>query len=386
MRIVIAMDGFKGCITAAKACAAVDSGIKAFNPDITTTLIPFSDGSEGFLDVITPTLLKRGYTRQSITLPECPLCVVQSCDVLRRDDTYIVEMASVCGQRLYNEVQLNPYSASSYPLGLLLKELIRRGAHVIRLGLGACATHDLGIGMLSAMGCSFYDSDGSLINARNTADMRQVAHMSSDHFDELTADVRIECCYDMKNPLFGPQGATYSFAMQKGASRQGLSTLEKLLKSFYTVLSDHFGRDFSTHVGTGSAGGIGAAVLTAIPNSSLISGFDFVVDVMHAKKRISQSDLVIVGEGTIDEQNVGGKSILGIVQIAKECRVKVVALGGIIDKSANGLYKNGLTAMFSICNKPMTKTQSIRNAEELLKAQAYNIAALTWREDTAPAD
>ncbi len=376
MRVVIALNSFKSCLSAEQACRAVESGVKKYDPRIETEVLPISDGSEGFIDAITPTLLKRGYMRETLQIPDNPYNYTKSCALLHRGDRFILEMASICGQRQISEVKLNPYSASSYPLGLVLKELIRRGGKLIKLGLGACATHDLGIGMLSAMGCYFYDKDGSRIDAKNPSNMRQIKFMDSAVFDELTANCRFEICYDMPNPLFGPTGATYSFAMQKGASRQDLPTLEKLLTGFYDVLAAHFGRDVRTEPGTGSAGGIGAALLTAAKDSQLYPGFDFVVDLLHLDKRLSQCDLLLTGEGALDEQDVTGKSTAGLLRMAREHQVPDVALCGMLDKSADGLYQQGLSAMFSICNKPMTKTQSIVNAASLLSAQAYNVVSL----------
>ena len=376
MRVVIALSAFKGSLSAKEACLAVEIGIKKYDSRIETVVLPISDGSEGFLDAITPTLQKRGYMRESIRIAPNPYSNVKACEVLHRGERFIVEMASICGQRQISEVKLNPYAASSYPLGLVLTDLIKRGAKVITIGLGACATHDLGIGMLNAMGCAFYDKDGSLIDATNPSNMRQIRFMDSRRFDELTANCLFEVCYDMPNPLFGPNGATYSFAQQKGASRQDLPTLEKLLTGFYDVLATHFKRDIRNLPGTGAAGGIGAALGTTAGHCQLVPGFDLVVDLLHVAKRISQSDLLLTGEGTLDKQDLTGKSTSGLLRLAKQYQVPDVALCGIIDKSAEAIYGNGLTAMFSICNKPMTKTQSMVNAATILTQQAYNVISL----------
>ncbi len=373
MQVVIALSAFKDCLSAKDACAAVEAGIKKYDPHIETVLLPMSDGSEGFLDAITPTLLKRGYMRETLLIAPNPYSTVKSCAVLHRGEQFIIEMAAICGQRQIPEVKLNPYLASSYPLGLVLSDLIKRGGKLIKISLGACATHDLGIGMLNAMGCAFYDKDGSLIDAASPANMRQIRYIDSSRFDELTAACRFELCYDMPNQLFGPSGATYSFAMQKGASRQDLPTLEKLLTGFYNILAAHSGRDVRDAPGTGSAGGIGAALCTCAGDCQLISCFDLVADLLHVRKRVAQCDLLITGEGKLDEQDVTGKSTAGLLRIAQEYHVPDIALCGILDKNAEALYQQGIAGMFSICNKPMTKTQSIVNAASLLSAQAYNV-------------
>lgn len=375
MRIVIALDSFKGSLSAKDACLAVKKGFLKALPNTTCNLIPISDGGEGFIDSLEPALAHLGFVREQITIAKGPGVKNTIIPYLKQGTSYIVESAKAIGIEYYHKEELDPFSASTYPLGLTLRELIKKGAQDITLGLGGSATSDLGAGMLQALGVKFYNKDKHLIEVFCPNDFLKVFDVDFSEFETLISKLKIKLCMDVKNPLFGPHGAVYTFAPQKGCKSEDLPRLEKYLEHFYKVIVKGH-HDIKELAGAGAAGGLGAIFALAFHDVTTQSGLEYVVEKTKAQNLIAKCDLLVVGEGSLDEQSTQGKAPQGLALIAKKYGKPVIALAGKVELKAQSLYESGITSMFAIANKPLSLEESMAQSEILLEHTALNLGLL----------
>lgn len=296
----MAIDSFKGCLTSAEANMAAAEGIRSGMPDVAVIQIPVSDGGEGFLFAFQSAL---GGTVVDIGVLDPLLRPVMSQYVVK-EDTAVIEMAKASGLTLLTEEERNPLVATSYGVGQLVADAIRRGCKHIIVGLGGSATSDCGIGMLRA-----------LIDA----------HIS---FGALR-DIRFTIATDVANPLCGEQGAAHVFAPQKGATPEMVQALDARAKRFAEASAKHFGYDCQDKPGAGAAGGLGYAFMQYL-QAECRSGIDLLLDAVDFDALLGNASLVITGEGSADHQTLMGKLPFGILQRAKSLEVPVCLLAGCI--------------------------------------------------------
>lgn len=375
MHIVIALDSFKGSLSAKEACLAVRIGFLKAIPNATCSLIPISDGGEGFIEALESALEPLGFVREQVEIKKGPSVKNTIIPYLRQGTSYIVESAKAIGLEFYKKEELDPFSASTYPLGLTLRELIKKGAQDITLGLGGSATSDLGAGMLQALGVKFYDEKHHLIEVFCPNDFLKVFDVDFSEFETLISKLKIKLCMDVKNPLFGPHGAVYTFAPQKGCKKEDLPRLEKYLEHFYEVIVKNH-NDIKELKGSGAAGGLGAIFPLAFNEVTTQSGLEYVVEKTKTHDLIAKCDLLVVGEGSLDEQSAQGKAPQGLALIAKQYKKPVIALAGKVELNAQSLYQSGITSMFAIANGPLSLDESISQSALLLEHTAFNLGKL----------
>lgn len=375
MHIVIALDSFKGSLSAKEACLAVKQGFLKALPNASCSLIPISDGGEGFIEALEPALEPLGFVKEEIYIDDGPSVKNKHIPYLRQGNSYIAESATAIGLEHYKKEELDPFSASTYPLGLTLRELIKKGATEITLGLGGSATSDLGAGMLQALGVKFYDEKHNLIEVYCPNDFLKVFDADFSKFEALISKLNINLCMDVKNPLFGPHGAVYTFAPQKGCKKEDLPRLEKYLEHFYAVIVKGH-QDIKELPGSGAAGGLGALFPLAFNEVTTQSGLEYVVEKTKAQNLISKCDLLVVGEGSLDEQSAQGKAPQGLALIAQKYKKPVIALAGKVELNAQSLYQSGITSMFAIANGPLSLNESMAQSKSLLENTAYNLGLL----------
>ena len=307
MKVVVAIDSFKGCLTSKEANQAAAEGIRSFCPDAEVVQIPVSDGGEGFMEAFHVAI---GGELIELTVKD-PLMRPVSAQYLLHDKLAVIEIAQASGLTLLTKEERNPMVTTSYGTGQLVADAVRKGAEHIIVGLGGSATSDAGIGMLRAL-IDIYAKHGE--------------------WDDIEAlkHVRFTIASDVKNPLCGENGAAYVFAPQKGATPEMVQQLDERARKFADVSAKHFGYDRSEQEGAGAAGGLGYAFLQYM-NADCKPGIELLLDTIKFHETVNDADLVITGEGSADRQTLMGKLPMGILKQSGHVPVCLIA-GRISDK------------------------------------------------------
>ena len=306
MKVVVAIDSLKGCLTSQEANRAAVAGVRQGMPGAEVVEIPVSDGGEGFLDAFQSAW---GGEKVEVEVMD-PLMRPVVAPYLLRGDTAIIEMAKASGLTLLRLEERNPMQATSYGTGLLVADAVRRGSKHVVVGLGGSATSDCGMGMIRAI-IDAFAKGGTWDDVR------------------VLDDVRFTIATDVTNPLCGENGAAYVFAPQKGATPEMVVSLDARAQRFAEVSARHFGYDRQNEQGAGAAGGLGYAFLQYM-KAACRSGIDLLLDAVHFDEVLKDADLVITGEGSADRQTLMGKLPFGILQRAKAQGVPVCLIAGRI--------------------------------------------------------
>ena len=306
MKVVVAIDSLKGCLTSQEANRAAVEGVRQGMPGAEVVKIPVSDGGEGFLDAFQSAW---GGEKVEVEVMD-PLMRPVVAPYLLRGDTAIIEMAKASGLTLLRLEERNPMQATSYGTGQLVADAVRRGSKHVVVGLGGSATSDCGMGMIRAI-IDAFAKGGTWDDVR------------------VLDDVRFTIATDVTNPLCGENGAAYVFAPQKGATPEMVVSLDARAQRFAEVSARHFGYDRQNEQGAGAAGGLGYAFLQYM-KAACRSGIDLLLDAVHFDEVLKDADLVITGEGSADRQTLMGKLPFGILQRAKAQGVPVCLIAGRI--------------------------------------------------------
>ena len=369
-RILIAPDSFKDALPAVEVSQAIARGWQMARPADELVVLPLADGGEGTLEVLT--LQSDGHF-EKVEVNDPLFRPVEGRLGLSGDGhTAFVEMAQAAGIQLLARAERNCLYTTTFGVGELILGALERGARRILLGIGSSATNDAGIGMASALGYRFLDERDEELRpvGENLGRIRQIDG-SQLRFDPAELEVTVLC--DVDNPLFGPRGAAHTYARQKGATEEGVLLLDAGLESFSTVLKGHFGRDFSQVPGAGAAGGMGAGAL-AFLGAMLRPGIQTVMELTGFDARLEQADLVITGEGKVDEQTLFGKLILGITRKAAARQIPVLAFCGTLEATPAQIQAIGLQAAFSLLTRPCTLEEAIAATADQLEQLAFNVA------------
>lgn len=307
MKVIIAIDSFKGCLTSKEANGAAAEGIRRVYPDAEIVEVPVSDGGEGYMEAFHAAI---GGRLVEVAVRD-PLMRLVTAKYLLHDETAVIEIAQASGLTLLTNEEHNPLVATSYGTGQLVADAIRKGSKHIIVGLGGSATSDAGIGMLRA-----------LINA----------FTKNGQWDDIkeVKDVAFVIASDVKNPLYGEKGAARVFAPQKGATPEMVRRLDERARKFAELSAKHFGYDCSQMAGAGAAGGLGYAFLQYLHAESK-SGIQLLLDTIRFKELVKGADLIITGEGSADRQTLMGKLPMGILEQSGGVPVFLIA-GRISDR------------------------------------------------------
>lgn len=375
MKILIAPDSFKGSLSAEAAANAIQEGITRVRGKANCVLRPVSDGGEGFISCILASRDgKLVFVEASGVLGKPKICRYAA---LTSSSTAVIEAAAACGLQGLRDTELDVLRATSYGVGQLIKHALDLGATEIIVGLGGSATNDGGVGCLQALGYHFFDKHNKMIERPACAkDLLRIAKLDASRLHvPATLSIRVAC--DVKNLLVGENGATRTFAAQKGATAQQIDQLEEGMQSWAAVLREATGRDIAAVPGSGAAGGLAAGLL-ALEKASLEPGIDLVLDTIHFDRDLNNCDLVVAGEGTMDRQTAYGKAPVGVCRRAKAFGVPVLGLAGALGPGANDLFKHGFDLLEASVCRPMPLSEALENAAALL-ADAAERALRAWR-------
>ena len=369
MNILVAPDSFKDSLSASEASRIISEAISALIPSASIRQIPISDGGEGLLEALLTPL--QG-TLVSVSVKD-PLnrTIEASYGLLDQGKTAIIEMATASGLELLSIEERNPLITSTYGTGELIKDALDKGCTKIIIGLGGSATNDGGLGMIKALGGLFLDQNQQEIEEGGGA-LNTLYSIDLSGLDKRLQHVEIICACDVSNPLTGTSGASYVYAKQKGASEDMLVVLDSNLSNYAAVIKASLNKDLEHIPGTGAAGGTAIGLL-AFLDATLVPGIDLITELLQLEKHIKEAQLVVTGEGKIDVQTLHGKTIMGIASLAKKHGVPVLVFTGSIGQGISEIYDQGVTAIFSIVNKPMSLETAIKNATKLLHASVTNV-------------
>ena len=339
-KCVVVSDSFKGTVSSREICEIAQRVIPRHFPACEVVCIPVADGGEGTVDCFIQAM---GAQRVEVTVTNA-LGEKSAAAYARIGELAIIEMAAAAGLPQVGALRC-PGTATTYGVGELIAHAVDSGCRKILLGLGGSATNDGGCGCAAALGVRFYDAAGqSFVPVGDT--LGRIARIDTAKADELLRSVEITVMCDVTNPLYGPTGAAYVFAPQKGADAEKVKSLDAGLRHFGDVIRSQYGLDVSAMPGAGAAGGMGAGCV-ALLGGMIQSGIDAVLDVTGFDRQLEGADLVITGEGRIDSQSADGKVISGVVRRTRAKGVPLIAIAGGIADSAGAVYDIGVSAMFS---------------------------------------
>jgi glycerate kinase len=373
MKVVIAPDSFKESLTAKQVCVAIETGFKRVFPNASYHLVPVADGGEGTVQSLVDAT-QGEIQHLQVTGPMAGKVDAFYGLLGGNNHTAVIEMAAASGLHHVQASQRDPKLASSYGTGELIKAALDHGAKKIIIGLGGSATNDGGIGMLSALGVVFLDNTDKEIVA-NGAGLPFIKTIKTDMLDPRLADCEILVACDVDNPLCGIRGASHVFGPQKGATTEDIQFLDNSLKHYATCIKQQYAIDVLDQPGAGAAGGMGAALM-AFTNATLKPGIELVLEAVNLKQFMPDTDLVITGEGRIDEQTVYGKTPMGVATVAKQFNIPVIGIAGSLGKNHQAVYECGIDAVFAAVPGAMTLQQAFTEAHDNVANVAENIAKI----------
>jgi glycerate 2-kinase len=381
MHILIAPDKFKGSLNAREVAEHITAGLRDTLPDAAIVTVPLADGGEGTVDVIREA---RGGDCLTCAAHDALGRAIEARYVWLRDsDTAVIEMSAAAGLWRIAPEERDLLGANTYGVGEMMKDAATRGAKEILMGLGGSATNDGGFGMARALGFRFYgiDHEQKLENPRDLVSLtRIIPNEASGNLTALSRQVgevgpcpKVIATVDVRNPLLGVRGATRTFGPQKGGTPEQLEILERALARLADVVSRDLGCDFRETPGAGAAGGLGFGLMSFC-GAEIKPGFDVVAEFVGLRAAIEKADVVITGEGRLDEQTLEGKVPSGVARLARQAGKRVFAIVG--SSSELPAVRNLFDGIFVLATPPITSQDAIAHAGELLQERARELAQM----------
>jgi glycerate kinase len=364
MKIVLAPNALKGCLTATEAAEAMARGVARACPTAEIACVPVADGGDGLADVLVNALSGETLT-VTVTGPRGDPVSASFCHVPARR-LVAIEMATASGLALLARDRLNPLLTTTRGTGELIAAALDLGASHLIVGIGGSATNDGGIGMATALGVRFLDGSGNPVEPVGGA-LATIQRIDPSGLDPRLAGVRIEAICDVDNPLLGERGAAFVYGPQKGATPAQVRELDAGLAHLAAVIERDFGLDVRELPGAGAAGGLGAG-LKAFLNAELRRGVDLVLDLVGLEAHLRGADLVLTAEGQIDSQTAFGKAPAGVAERARRFGVPCLAIAGSVGGGLDALHALGIDAVFSLCPGPVSLAQAMAAGGDFLAA------------------
>lgn len=368
-RVLIAADKFKGSLTAVQVAERVTAGLRRVVPGLEVEAMPVADGGDGTVDAA----VAAGFERREVRVAG-PLGHEVTAAFALRGDTAVVEMAEASGLQRLPAGVFAPLTASTHGSGELLRAALDAGARTIVFGVGGSATTDGGAGMLSALGARFLDADGEPV-APGGGGLGDLVTADLSGLDPRLPSIELVLASDVDNPLTGPKGAPAVYGPQKGASPDDVATLDAALAHFAKVLEGAVGPKaarFAASPGAGAAGGIGYGAL--LIGAGFRPGIDVMLDVLGFAPALERADLVITGEGSLDEQTLHGKAPAGVAAAARAAGKEVVAVCGRLALLPEALGRAGIRRAYPLTEIEPDVAKCIADAGPILERSAERLA------------
>ena len=375
MKIVIAPDSFKESLTAKQVCESIEAGFRQVFPCAEYVHLPLADGGEGTVDVLLQGLegeLHTSTVTGPLGQPVQASWALLNGDKSNGEKTALIEFAAASGLDLITPQQRDVQRATSFGTGELIKQALDCGVDKILLGLGGSASNDAGAGIAQALGARLLDANGCELQPGGAA-LSNIAKIDLSNLHPRCSTVEFIVACDVDNPLTGPNGASHVFGPQKGATAELVETLDAAIEQFALVVKSESGQDHRECKGFGAAGGapLGLSLLFDI---HIKQGIEMVLDTLNADKVLEDTDLVITGEGQMDNQTLQGKTPFGIARRAQSRGIPTIGIAGSLGQEIDELYQV-INSTFGTVRSPQPLEQVLSEASHNLTRTARNIAA-----------
>lgn len=374
MKVVVAIDSFKGSLSSLQAGNAVKDAIHRLNDNVEVLVKPLADGGEGTVEA-----LAEGYASEIIELivngPLLKPVAAKYC-ILKDTNTAVIEMAAASGITLVSAEERNPLETTTFGVGELIRDAIAKGCRRFIVGIGGSATNDGGTGMLTALGYEFLDADNNPISL-GAKGLKNLHKIKTDNVLPELKECHFNIACDVTNPLCGENGCSAVFGPQKGATPEMVKEMDSWLEKYAELAKAVSSKADKTYAGAGAAGGLGFAFLSFL-NATLKSGIEIVLEETNMENDIKNADIVVTGEGRLDSQTVMGKAPIGVAKLAKKYDKRVVAFSGCATDDAEVCNEHGIDAYFPILMNVTTLEEALdtANAYKNLSATAYQVFRL----------
>lgn len=371
MKIVIAIDSFKGSLSSIEAGEAVKEAALSLDKTAEIIVRPLADGGEGTVDAMAET-----GRIETVTVSGPLEKRVEAKYAITADNTAVIEMSAAAGITLISPKERNPMKTTTYGVGEIIRDAIEKGCRNFIVGIGGSATNDGGIGMLSALGYEFLDKGGKPVGI-NGAALEKVAEIKTENVIPELSNCTFNIACDVSNTLCGEKGCSAVYGPQKGATPEDIEKMDRWLNAYADIAAtvsktaDKFG------AGVGAAGGLGFAFLS-FTNATLKSGIDIILEQTNLENYIKDADIVVTGEGRLDSQTVMGKAPIGVAKLAKKHGKRVIAFSGCVTEDAEVINDHGIDAFFPILRGVVSLEEALykENARANLTATAKQVFRL----------
>lgn len=364
MKIVTAIDSFKGSMTSMEAGLAVTEGIHRVDSDVDVQIRPLADGGEGTVDALVAGM--NGMKQEIQVTGPLGTLVVCEYGIIESSKTAVIEMAGAAGITLVPDEKKNPLYTTTYGVGEVIKDAIGKGCRRFIIGIGGSATNDGGIGMLQALGGELLDKSGKQVPF-GAEGVEKLASISCKNLLPELKECSFRIACDVDNPLYGEKGCSYIFGPQKGATPEMVELMDGWMENYAKITEEYFA-DSKTQLGKfnydpnypgcGAAGGLGFAFRTFL-HGKLEPGISIVLEEIGIENQIKNADIVITGEGRLDGQTVMGKAPIGIARLAKKYGKPVLAFSGSVTEDAASCNEAGIDAFFPILRQVTTLEEAM---------------------------
>ncbi len=379
MKVVVAIDSLKGSLTSLEAGQTIAEGVKKVYADADVQVRPLADGGEGTVEALA---LGMGGKLETISVTgplgdkvDAVYGILEPTEENPKK-TAIVEMSAAAGITLIKEKDRNPLLTTTYGVGEIIKDAIKKGCRHFIVGIGGSATNDGGIGMLQALGYGLLNSEGKQV-AFGAQGLNELESITDDYVIPELKDCTFRVACDVTNTLCGEQGCSAIFGPQKGATPTMIMQMDKWLAYYAALSREKYPQANMNQAGTGAAGGLGFAFLT-FTNAVLESGIKIVLDETKLEEFVKDADIVVTGEGRLDSQTAMGKAPVGVANIAKKYDKKVIAFAGCVTEDAGVCNQNGIDAFFPILRGVVTLAEAMdsENARKNMTATVEQVFRL----------
>ncbi|WP_025762259.1 glycerate kinase [Dyadobacter tibetensis] len=372
MNIIVAPDKFKGSLSTFEVIEAISTGIRWVNPETIIHAVPMADGGEGTMQIMTEA--SKGTIQKVSVRDPLDRIIEAEYGYSKEQETAFIEMAAASGLHLLSRNEYNPLLTSTFGTGQIIQDALLKGAKKIVLGIGGSATTDAGIGMAAALGYRFYDDQDVEVLPIGGM-MRNISKIDTSMVLPQLQQCKVVVACDVTNPLLGQEGAAAVYGPQKGASPEMIPLLEQGLERISNLAKEVFHMDIHQKPGSGAAGGLGAGCQWFL-GGELQEGVKVIMELSNLENLIQSADLVITGEGRVDQQTLQGKVVKGLANLCNRNQVPLAVLCGSLSISAEELETAGITYASSILDKPMDLDTALSEASDLLTNATIQLVRL----------
>ena len=372
MKVVIAPDSYKGCLSALEVAKAMERGVLSVFTSAEVRKIPIADGGEGTVAALVTAT--NGQLRQTEVTDPLGNKIIAHWGVLGDGRTAVIEMAAASGLPLVPKEKRDPRVTTTYGTGELIKAALAEGLAKIIIGIGGSATNDGGTGMARALGVRFLDAAGQEV-AAGGGSLAEICQIDTTGLDPRLKNTEIVVACDVDNPLCGTRGASAVFGPQKGATPEMVQQLDAGLAKYASCARQATGRDVAEKAGAGAAGGLGAGLMFFTP-AQLKPGVEIVLDAVGFSDIVRDADFVITGEGRTDFQTAFGKAPVGVAKVAKTHGAPVFCISGGLGEGADDVLAQGIDAVMSICDRPLSLEECMAAGAQLIEPAAARLSRI----------